>query len=98
MRVHIPTQSPIATALAHVDALSNREAEVFLLMAEAPSYEAIAQRLGVTRRTIRFHMTKIREKLGDLSYPQLCVVACLRLHTRADERPAGGDAPGDAMS
>ncbi|MFI6058736.1 LuxR C-terminal-related transcriptional regulator [Streptomyces sp. NPDC051286] len=59
------------------ETLTNREAEVFLLLAHAPSYEELAEQLGISRRTVRFHIEKIRHKLGPLQYHQLCAASYL---------------------
>ena len=69
--------TPIDAALARLGALSDREREVFSLLAHAPSYEAVADRLGISRRTVRFHIERIRQKLGDLSYHHLCAASYL---------------------
>ncbi|MEU4092627.1 helix-turn-helix transcriptional regulator [Streptomyces sp. NPDC026673] len=73
-----PLPSPLTAALAMTGTLSDREAEVFALLAHAPSYEEVAERLGISRRTVRFHIEKIRHKLGPLQYHQLCAASYLR--------------------
>lgn len=80
--------SPLAAALALTDTLSDREAEVFSLLAHAPSYEEVAEQLSISRRTVRFHIEKIRHKLGALQYHQLCAASYLHSLTAAWETSA----------
>ncbi|WP_158791155.1 helix-turn-helix domain-containing protein [Streptomyces sp. NRRL WC-3549] len=75
--------SPLAAALSRTDSLSDREAEVFSLLVSAPSYEEMAEQLGISRRTVRFHVAKIRQKLGGLQYHQLCAASYLQSVTTA---------------
>lgn len=53
--------------------LSSREKEVADLVAKGLSNEEVAQRLFVTEKTIKFHLTSIYEKLGVRSRAQLIV-------------------------
>ncbi|MFR9676305.1 helix-turn-helix domain-containing protein [Streptomyces sp. TR06-5] len=69
---------PLAAALALTGELSDRESEVFSLLAHAPSYEEMAEQLGISRRTVRFHIEKIRHKIGPLHYHQLCAASYLQ--------------------
>ncbi|MET8129172.1 helix-turn-helix transcriptional regulator [Streptomyces sp. NPDC005231] len=71
------------------DTLSDREAEVFSLLAHAPSYEEVAEQLGISRRTVRFHIEKIRHKLGAQQYHQLCAASYLHSLTTAWETSTG---------
>ncbi|MFE2290923.1 response regulator transcription factor [Streptomyces sp. NPDC059452] len=77
----------LAAALALAGTLSAREAEVFSLLADAPSYEVMAEQLGISRRTVRFHVERIRSKLGNLQYHQLCAASYLHALAAAP-RPA----------
>ncbi|MBI5649408.1 MAG: response regulator transcription factor [Chloroflexi bacterium] len=43
---------------------SERESEVLSLVAEAKCNKEIARTLGVTERTVEFHITNIFKKLG----------------------------------
>lgn len=99
----VPTvlPSPLAAALSLTHTLSDREAEVFSLLAHAPSYEEVAEHLGISRRTVRFHIEKIRHKLGITQYHQLCAASYLHaLPTARDTgtglRPREMPAPGHA--
>lgn len=47
-----------------IDSLSEREKEVAALLLKGRSNKQIAQELGVTTRTVEFHVTHIYEKLG----------------------------------
>ena len=46
------------------DVLTPREWEVLALLREALSNQQIAERLGITERTARFHVSEILTKLG----------------------------------
>ncbi len=48
----------------HPDILTPREWEVLALVREGLSNEQIAERLGITERTARFHVSEILSKLG----------------------------------
>lgn len=44
--------------------LSQREREVAQLLAQGLLYKQIAERLGCSERTVKFHKARIAEKLG----------------------------------
>lgn len=48
----------------HTTTLSDREREVLRLVAEGLANKQIAQSLGVTERTVKYHVTSILNKLG----------------------------------
>jgi DNA-binding CsgD family transcriptional regulator len=48
-------------------ALTARELEVLALMAEGASNKAIAQRLGISAHTAKFHVASVLEKLDAIS-------------------------------
>jgi DNA-binding NarL/FixJ family response regulator len=50
--------------------LTEREREVLALMAEGRSNQAIADKLGVTERTVERHVTRIFDKLGLVPGPE----------------------------
>lgn len=54
----------LATKTHKAPVLSDREIEVLRCLRDGMSDSAAAEQLGVTVRTIRFHFTKIRQKLG----------------------------------
>jgi DNA-binding NarL/FixJ family response regulator len=59
--------APARNAIAHaplVEALSSRELEVLHLLAEGQTNRQIAERLFVTERTVKFHVSAILAKLG----------------------------------
>lgn len=62
-------------ALSLVHLLTPREHEVFLLLAEAPSNQEIAETLFVTERTVRAHLTAIQAKLQLHGRLQACLVS-----------------------
>ncbi len=53
--------------------LSHREAEVAELVAEGLSNKVVANRLFVTEKTVKFHLTNIYRKMGVKSRAQLIV-------------------------
>lgn len=59
-----PRVASRVAALAHQPRLSPREREVLALIAEGQSNKEIASALGVTERTVKFHVTSIFNKLG----------------------------------
>ncbi|MFD9307207.1 helix-turn-helix transcriptional regulator [Streptomyces sp. NPDC060048] len=66
--------------------LTEKEQELFGLMACGPSNQEIAEQLQVTIRTVKFHMENVRIKLGDLSRLQICI---LSVHRRMGACPVG---------
>ncbi len=66
-----PTATPLPTASAAqqrehalIEPLSDREIETIRLVAAGLSNKEIAQRLHISVRTVKFHMTNIYGKLG----------------------------------
>ena len=68
--------------------LSNRESEVAALVATGLSNKEVADRLFVTEKTIKFHLTNIYKKMNIRSRAQL-IVWCLP-HIRFEEVAATG--------
>jgi DNA-binding NarL/FixJ family response regulator len=68
---------PAATATGG-EALTPREVEVLALLAEGLSNKAIAQRLGISERTAKFHVESILGKLGAESRSEAIVLAARR--------------------
>ena len=70
--------------------LSHRELEVLGFLREGYSYPEIAERLAIAERTIRAHMTLIKEKLG-ASKPAQCIARAydLGLLRRQGEQEGG---------
>ncbi|MER5204994.1 LuxR C-terminal-related transcriptional regulator [Streptomyces sp. NPDC002825] len=69
--------NPVTTALRHLDTLTDREIEVLSAMPGGESNTDLAEFLGITERTVKFHVTNMREKLGGLSRAQLHLLALL---------------------
>ncbi|MBD0707179.1 MULTISPECIES: helix-turn-helix domain-containing protein [unclassified Streptomyces] len=67
--------NPVTTALRHLDALTDREVQVLSSMPGGESNTDLAESLGITERTVKFHVTNMREKLGGLSRAQLHLLA-----------------------
>lgn len=62
-------------ALEHVDKLTQRELEVFVLLADGPSNIEIAYELSVVERTVRAHIGQIMSKLKLRSRLKVCLAA-----------------------
>ncbi len=61
-----------------LDPLTDRELEVLNLVAEGFSNLEIAKRLGVSRNTIKFHVSSIIGKLGATSRTEAVTVGLRR--------------------
>lgn len=59
-------------------ALSKREREVLRLVADGHSNKQIGQKLGITERTVKFHVTSISNKLGAGNRAQAVALAAQR--------------------
>jgi DNA-binding NarL/FixJ family response regulator len=59
-------------------ALSAREREVLRLVAGGYATKRIAHKLGITERTVKFHVTSILNKLGADNRPQAVALAAQR--------------------
>ncbi|WP_086826389.1 helix-turn-helix transcriptional regulator [Streptomyces sp. NRRL B-24572] len=73
-------------ALALDPPLTETEEKVLDLLRGGPSNAEIAAHLGITPRTVKFHVSNLRVKHGGLSRLQLCLLATLR---RLDPVAAG---------
>ncbi len=69
---------PAPARAADAEGLTPREAEVLALLAEALPNKAIAQRLGISERTAKFHVESILGKLGAESRSEAIVIAARR--------------------
>lgn len=74
--------------------LSNRESEVAALVATGLSNKEVADRLFVTEKTVKFHLTNIYKKMNIRSRTQLIVWSLPHLHFAANNpNPAEATAP-----
>ncbi|NED12552.1 LuxR C-terminal-related transcriptional regulator [Streptomyces sp. SID9124] len=55
--------------------LTQREAEVWLLLADGQSNRILARRLGIAERTLRAHITSLTRKLGIESRTEAALLA-----------------------
>jgi two-component system, NarL family, nitrate/nitrite response regulator NarL len=69
---------PAPPAASDVEPLTPREAEVLALLAEGLANKSIAQRLGVSERTAKFHVESILGKLGAENRSEAIVIAARR--------------------
>ncbi|MHA6760848.1 response regulator transcription factor [Streptacidiphilus sp. PAMC 29251] len=82
LNLQIPQQSdgsdhPVSVALARSVELTSREIEVLMAMSEGESSPVLAGLLGISERTVKFHISNIRRKLGDPTRSQLSIIAFL---------------------
>ncbi|MET9962957.1 helix-turn-helix transcriptional regulator [Streptomyces sp. NPDC006326] len=66
--------------------LTDRELQMFTEMSCGPTNKQLSAGLGITIRTVKFHLENIRIKLGGLSRLQMCLLA---VHHRIATCPAG---------
>ncbi|MGD2172944.1 MAG: response regulator [Gammaproteobacteria bacterium] len=67
--------------LARIASLTEREREVFELVAEGLANKAIAGKLGISERTVEVHRAQVMKKLGARTLAQL-----VRIHLQIDSR------------
>jgi DNA-binding NarL/FixJ family response regulator len=60
------------------DRLTEREREILALLAEGLANRAIGERLGITERTVKFHVAEILARLGASNRAQAVVIAKAR--------------------
>ena len=60
------------------DRLTEREREALALLAEGLANRAIAERLGITERTVKFHVAEILARLGASNRAQAVAIAKAR--------------------
>lgn len=57
-------ENPMPLLPSPLDALTSRELEVLLLVAQGLSAKQIAVRLGIAERTVNFHKERMKQRLG----------------------------------
>jgi two-component system nitrate/nitrite response regulator NarL len=62
--VLVSSAPPSRESIPPIDALTPREAEVLRLIAEGLPNKTIAQRLGISEHTVKFHTNALMSKLG----------------------------------
>ena len=70
-----PTETTSQASTSQPDTLTNREIEVLELVVEGASNKDIAQRLHITRNTVKMHLRSILEKLHVQNRVQAAVMA-----------------------
>ncbi len=55
--------------------MSRREREVLTLVARGLTTEDVAQRLGISPRTVQFHLDSVRTKLGAANRQEAIAIA-----------------------
>jgi DNA-binding CsgD family transcriptional regulator len=86
----IPVDQAVVAGTAQ---LSRRERQVLVYMADGLTYDAIAQRMQLSRHTVDTYIRRIRAKTGARSRMQLLMHA-LPLMTETRRPAAGETAPG----
>ncbi|MFE0701929.1 response regulator transcription factor [Streptomyces sp. NPDC058872] len=69
--------NPVIDACRRLGTLTEREREVLAAMPGGESNADMALALGISERTVKFHVMNLREKLGGLSRLQLHLLALL---------------------
>ncbi|MGW1158176.1 helix-turn-helix domain-containing protein [Streptomyces sp. NPDC002513] len=69
----------LGLALSLLPTLTSREHQILEQLVTSPEYGELARSLGISERTVKFHVTNLRNKLGGLSRLHLCMVALLDL-------------------
>ena len=69
---------PWKEALERAGRLTARESEVFDALGNGLSNAQIANALAISERTVKFHISEIRAKLGLESRLQIGIVSCIR--------------------
>jgi two-component system invasion response regulator UvrY len=73
--VHLALHTPHGAPNDLHRKLTNKEIEVLIEIAQGFSVKQIAQRLGLTEKTIQTHRNSIRKKLHVTTDVQLCLIA-----------------------
>ena len=67
-------QAPVAGAVSWRERLTVREQEAAVLLAQGASNKEIAQRMAITERTVKAHVSAMLEKLGARDRLQLSLI------------------------
>lgn len=73
--VHFIPRGPRAATRRHPFGLTVRELDILSCLAKGPSNQAIAQQLGLSRRTVEHHISAILQKTGAQSRRDLVALA-----------------------
>jgi DNA-binding CsgD family transcriptional regulator len=76
-------------ALRRIDELTDRELELFAVLGGGSTNAEIAETLNISERTVKFHVTNLRKKLGGINRVQLCMVSFVH-SVRQDVWDRGG--------
>lgn len=88
-------ESDPAEALWRLGTLTAREREVLLLVGTGRGNRALAEELGIAERTVKAHIARIVEKLGQRTRLQVAVLAVLA-HERLCDDPRCVETPRSA--
>jgi len=74
----VSARDGLPRALDGIPGLSERQREIVTLVIEGRHYREIAQRLGLTERTVKYHMSEILDKCGLETRDQLIAWIAVR--------------------
>lgn len=72
-RLPEPLRSTMETALSHLHTLTAREHQILAQLVVSQESDEVSRALGISVRTVKFHVSNLRRKLGGLSRFQLCL-------------------------
>ena len=78
--------------------LTGRQADVLLLVATGASERTIAERLGISHRTVQKHLERCYRQLGVSSRSQAAAVAWATAEPRAGGADTGADTGADGAA
>ncbi|WP_137993151.1 helix-turn-helix domain-containing protein [Streptomyces vilmorinianum] len=83
-RLPEPLRSTMETALSHLHTLTARERQILAQLVASQESDELSRAMGISVRTVKFHVANLRQKLGGLSRFQLCLVGVFDLMDLAD--------------
>ncbi|MEU6946019.1 helix-turn-helix transcriptional regulator [Streptomyces sp. NPDC046316] len=83
-RLPEPLRSTMRTALSRLHTLTDREHQILAQLVSRPESDEVSRALGISVRTVKFHIANLRQKLGGLSRFQLCLVGVFDLIEPSD--------------